>query len=629
MPPGHEDDTSSLERARARLYAPDAATRVNRRPPTPSEGDTVPHAWKENKLPDVLPHRGERHVRLAGIFFMASLVFFLVSLGSVAYFFFYGGNSVSTDQISIDVQGPTAISGGDTVPLSLAITNKNPVAIENATIEIDFPDGTRDANNVLAAYPRYIENIGTLPSGATVTRSVKAVLFGGAGQSFSLPVSLSYGASGSTAVFVKKSSFPITVSSTPLSVSVDSLSETVSGKPITFTLTVRSNATVPLSNVILSTAFPFGFSVQSSSVPLTGSSFLIGTVLPGSQKTITLTGTLSGQDKDVRVFHFTVGTAKTPQDPTLAVSYMTQEATVAIAAPFISTSLSINGNSGDAVVMAPGDRQNVSVSYTNTLPTSVTNATVAITISGSAIDYGSISAQSGFYRSSDHTIVFSPDTDPALTTLAPGASGVGAFSFSTLPTSALAPSPTVTFAISVSGTRVGQTNVPEQVSASVTKTAKVSTAVALSAASLHSSGPLATSGPIPPRADTATTYTILWSVQNQGSAVAGGTVSAALPSYVSYTGATAGSGSFSYDASSRIVTWSTGDLAQGGSAQGAFQLSLTPSTSQKGTAPVLVKAASFSGYDRFAGVSVSASADPVTTETKQDPGYAAANANVQ
>src|SRR5205814_649496 len=139
-----------------------------------------------------------------------------------------------------------------------------------------------------------------------------------------------------------------------------------------------------------------------------------------------------------------------------------------------------------------------------------------------------------FYRSTDHTIVFSRDTDPSLAELAPGASGIGTFTFSTLPTNASAPSPTITFTTSVSGTRVGQSNVPEQVSASATQTAKVATVVVLSASSLHGSGPLANSGPIPPHTDQATTYTIVWDAHNGGSAIAGGSVSATLPSYVSY-----------------------------------------------------------------------------------------------
>lgn len=627
MPP-QSDDTGSLEQARRRLYKPDAALKENRPPLANADAPSLPHAWEGVALPPV-SHKGERHVRLASLFFMAASLFFLVSLGIAGYFFYFGGNTVSVDKVAITILGPTTIAGGDTVPLSLSITNKNPVAIDNAVIEINFPSGTRSADNVLAAYPRYTENLGQLASGETVTRSIKVIVFGGAGQTLTLPVSFSYGTAGSSADFVKKSSYALAISSTPLSISVDSLSETVSGKPLSFTLTVRSNATVPLDNVVLSSVLPFGFQVTSSSLPLNITSFLLGTLAPGASKQVTLVGTLVGQDKEQRVFHFTVGTANTPAEQAPAVAYMTQDASVTIIAPFINATLALNGDTSANVVVASGSRQSVAVSYANTLPTSVTNAIVAITLSGSAIDYDSIETTSGFYRSTDRTIVFSRDTDPSLATLAPGASGIGSFSFLTLPADALPAAPTLSFTISVSGTRVGQSNVPESVSASATKTAKVATTIALSATPLHSSGAVSNSGPIPPQANQATTYTVVLSIRNSGSAVAGGTVTTVLPGFVSYTGLTRSTGTFSYNDASHTVSWNTGDLAQGASVQGAFQVSFTPSTSQEGTIPALTGPFSFSGYDRFAGVQVSATADPVTTETKGDPGYIAAKAIVQ
>lgn len=589
---------------------------------------SLPHEWEEKGDFTVATHqRGARHVRLASMFFGGAALFFFIALGIAGYLFYYGGNAVSIDKVIIGIQGPTTIAGGDIVPLSITITNKNPATLENATIEIDFPDGTRDATNVLKSYPRYIENLGQLASGATITRSVKAVIFGGAGQAITLPMVFSYSTAGSNATFEKKSPYTLAVSSTPLSVSVESLTETVSGDPFTFTLTVRSNATVPLNNVILTATSPFGFSVLSSSVPLSSGNFLIGTLAPGASKRITLTGTLAGQNGEQRVFHFTLGTAKSSQDPTLAVTYMTQDATVSIAAPFIMTTLAINGNTSGTAVVAPASAQSVSLSYVNTLPTPISNATVAITISGSAIEYDSIKAANGFYNSANHTIIFDQSTDPALTLLAPGATGIGSFTFSTLPAGVA--SPTVTFTISVSGTRIGQANVPEQVTASMSTTAKVATAIQLAALSSHAPGPIALSGPIPPRAEQATTYAIVWNIQNRGSVVAGGTVTATLPTYVSYTGQTTGTGSFSYDAASHTVTWNVGDIAQGGNAQGIFEVSLTPSTSQRGGMVTLVNTPSFTGYDRFAGVPVTTSATAVTTETPADPGYVSSKGIVQ
>ncbi|HCR52183.1 TPA: hypothetical protein DIV48_00865 [Candidatus Kaiserbacteria bacterium] len=627
MPPRSDDDIGSLEKARERLYEPDAGSHT-RSPLSASDHSSLPHAWETRPLQSI-PYREKRHVRLAGVFFVVAFTFFLISLLAAGYFFYFGGNSVSVDKITVSIQGPTTIAGGDIVPLSLTITNRNPVPIKNATVEIDFPDGTLSADGSLSPYPRHSENLGELGSGATVTRSIKAIVFGGAGQALALPVSFSYGTGNSSTVFLKKSSYALAVSSSPLSVSVDTTSETVSGKPLTLTLVARSNANVPLDNVILAGVFPFGFSVTSSSEPMNGPNFVLGTLQPGASKTVTLTGTLTGQNSEQRVFHFTIGTAKSESDQTPAVAYMTQDVSVTITAPFITTTLALNGDARPNPVVSPGSIQSVTVSYTNTLSTSVTNAAVAIAIKGSAVDYGSIRTTNGFYRSSDHTVVFNSDTDSSLAALAPGASGIGAFTFSTVPANALIAAPSATFTISVSGTRVGQTNVPEEISAVETKTMKVATAIALSASALHSSGPLSNSGPIPPRADQATTYTVQWNVSSRGNAVAGGLVSATLPSYVSYTGRTSGVGTFSYDDASRTVSWSIGDLAQGATGQGAFQVSLTPSDSQKGSAPQLTGVASFKGYDRFAGVQISATADPVTTDTPQDSGYSPTNAAVQ
>lgn len=633
MPPRSEggDDTGALEHAHERLYKPQMNIPNARAPLQPPEDSELPHAWDEN-LPTTVPitmQRGKRHIRLAGVFFMASIAFFIVALGVAGYLFYFGGNSVSVDKIAIDIQGPTTITAGDTVPLSLAIINKNPVAVDNLIVEISFPNGTRSADGKLNAYPRYIENLGQLASGATITRSIKAVIFGGAGQALILPVSISYKTAGSNAVFVKKSSYALAISSTPLSVSVDSPTETVSGKPLTITLSVRSNATVPLDKVVLMGAFPFGFSVTSSSLPFANSSFLIGTMSPGTSKTVTLTGMLLGQNNEQRVFHFTIGTAKAENDRTIAVEYMTQDATVTITAPFINTTLAVNGDIGTNVVIAPNSSQNVTVSYTNTLQTSIANAEISVSISGSAADYGSIQTTSGFYRSTDHTVIFSKDTDPSLAQLAPGDSGIGSFTFSTLPTESFIRSPALTFTISVSGTRIGQTDVPEQVVSSVTKTAKVATTVIFSVSSLHSSGPLSAGGPVPPRVGQATTYTIVLDALNKGSTVADGKASAVLPNYVSYTGSTSGSGSFSYDEGSRTVSWSVGDLIQERRVRGAFQVSFIPSSSQKGDAPALTGETSFSGYDRFAEVQISATANSVTTETTGDAGYTSSNAIVQ
>ncbi|HVW82809.1 MAG TPA: hypothetical protein VHC68_02610 [Candidatus Paceibacterota bacterium] len=618
--PQGQDDSSALEDARERLYSPRAVEVKLRRALEESGAANLPHAWAARIAPKAHPH-----VRLALLFLIGAAGFFVIAGGLAALLLFTGSTSVSTANITVAIQGPTTIAAGDTVPLSLAITNKNVVPLENATLEVDFPPGTRSASDESQSYPRYVENLGTLAPGVTVLRSVKAVVFGSSGSALSIPLSLSYEAQGSNATFVKKSSYPLSVTSAPLSLSVDLPPEAVAGQPFTATLLVRSNATTQLDDVVLAGQFPFTFTLQSSSPTMSGASFLLGTLAPGATRTVQFTGTLAGQAGDQDTFHFMVGTGKNASDPTPEITYMTQDATAAIAAPFLATALSINGDTSASPTLAPGAHNTATLTWKNTLDVPLTGATISVALSG-AVAPGSISSGNGFYDSSSGSIVFSPSTDASLGSLAPGASGIGSFSFDTAAAGG-ARAPSVTFTVSISGERAGQDNLPEQVTASQVETAAVAGSVSLVTETLHASGPIPNSGPLPPAPGAATTYTVLWQLTNPGNDIANPQVVATLPSYVSYTGQTSGAG-LSYDDAAHTVTWKPGDLASGGTAAAAFQLSFTPSTSQAGSAPPLTSAASFTGFDRYAQVPISAQADPATTETA-DPGATLEQADVQ
>jgi hypothetical protein len=131
---------------------------------------------------------------------------------------------------------------------------------------------------------------------------------------------------------------------------------------------------------------------------------------------------------------------------------------------------------------------------------------------------------------------------------------------------------------------------------------------------------------MPPRAETATTYTVVWTVKNSSNAVGNGTVTATLPTtYVKFLSAQSGSG-ITYNEGSRTVTWVLGDIKAGAgynlaSRTGAFQVEFTPSASQIGQAPALTSAPALSGQDRFAGVNLSAEGEPATTKLVGDSSF--------
>ncbi len=619
-----EDDRGSLEKKQEELYARGGiAHHVIRKVFTPHHSNSA-HTWKKDSF--TIPPKPHKHVRFAVLFFWISFIFFLVAGGVSAYLLFSGTRSVSTNRVIVTIQGPTSIAGGDTVPLLITITNRNTAPLTNATLLISFPPGTRSADNLLASFTRYSKKIGTIAPGATVKRQVKAVLFGGQGDVLPIHASIQFQTSGSNATFTKKASNSISIISTPLSVSIAAPASVVSGQSISIIATIRSNSTKPISGVVLHMTYPAGFTIIKSSPYATAGNFFIGTLTPNQTKIVKISGILIGQIGTQQSFKFSVGTAITASSGSIAVAYMTQTATIAFTQPFIATILTINNGSVNTTTLMPGTTSNISVAWTNTLTVPITNARIAVVVGGNALDRSSIKSTNGKYQSANHTIVFSRDTNPSLANLPPGAQGTGTFTFNTLPVASTTVGniyhPIVTLSTLVAGEYPGQSTTIGTTTTSSIQKIKIGTLLTLHTYVLHAKGPFANTGPIPPVANIPTTYTIVWSVHNTLNDVGGATISANLPTDVQFVGHVSSNyGAVTYNKGTHAVSWSIGNISSNTTRTAMFQVSITPSTNEKGTAPILLNTTTGTAFDRFAQINVSTIANSVTTYLTHNPQY--------
>lgn len=615
-----EPDTQSpLERLRKGLYSKDATSQTVSPHLREEHHAQGPSGW----VPDAPPPE-KKKISTSAFFLIGAVVFFVAASVLALLFLFFGARSVSTDRVDVVVKGPTSIASGDAVPIIITIDNRNPAAITDTTLTIEYPAGTRSAAG--EELLRYTDTVGDVAPGERATRTASATISGSANQTVTIPVTFEYRTEGSNAVFVKKETYTFTITSSPVSLSVTTLGESASGQPLTVTVAVRSNGVEEVPNVAVLAQYPFGFSAQSTEpAAQSGNLFMLGNLAPGEVKTITIKGVLTGQQGDERVFHFSAGTPQSSGSQMLGVTYTSQEATVAITRPFLGVSLALNRDSADTVIARAGTQVAGQLSWVNTLATAVTDAEIRVKIGGEALDATRVTSSNGYYRSSDTTVVYNRDTAFGLSSLQPGDTGVGSFTAPMKTGAAMNAlrNPTMTFTISVSGKRLSEDGVPESVSSTVTKTVKVSTDLTLSTRAVRTIGSFTNTGPWPPVADQATTYTILMSAGNTVNSVGGARVTTTLPSYVSFTGAVSpADGSIVYNASTREVTWSIGDLPAGTTARtGSFQVSLLPSASQRGTSPVLVYPQTISGTDRFVQKTVTGSAEDLTTKTTTDPSY--------
>lgn len=611
MPPERND--SPLDNLERKLYEPqqfDVAARSTAR-----SVHEEPQHWQNEPAPAPV----KKKMSFAFAFLLGSAGFFIIAGAVTAAILFFGARSVGSDNVTISTEGsPFAAGGGEDVPISIAIRNANPVPISNALLSLQFPDGTTAATNTSVALQNWHESLGTLAAGETVRRTVHASFFGSENQKVTIPIVLEYKTQDSNATFTKKSSYNLTISTSPVGLTVTTLSEIASGQPLTMSVLVRSNAQAPLKNVAVRASYPSGFSVKSTSPSASdGTLFVIGTLNPGEEREVRVTGTLIGTEGEERVFRFTAGTLTSEGANTFAVSYLSKDAPISIKKPFFSVDLAMNHDSASpSLTVRAGEQVTGLLTWTNSLSTGIQDGRVTVALSGGALG-DRVDTVNGFYSSKDKTVLFSKDTASGLSLLNPGDTGNGSFTFTTKSGSALAgaQSPTITVTVSVSGRRVGETGVPETVNSTIVRTIKIAADLTASASATYTGGPFKNTGPIPPTIDKETTYTVMLGVANSVNSVANASVSMTLPSYVRYTGqATEG---VKYNESTRTVTWAAGNLSANAKGDAAFQVALTPSASQKGSAPTLTSQISVTGFDRFSQNQIQTNLPAVTTNTSE------------
>jgi hypothetical protein len=633
MAENNMSDEGPLDSLSKKLYEPGAESLTQlHRSGFHEEMHDVPQDFPHADVSSTPMKKITKHHTAIRWFFLGAVVFFLASL-SAAYFFLSGGrNLVSADKIDMTVSGPVTTAAGDTLPLAIEIYNRNPSPLQIADVIVEYPPGTRDPSDSTKDLLRTRLSLGTIDSGKRIATSTSAVLFSEEGTEQKITVSLEYRVPGSSAIFLKESGYSVRIGASPLSLTVSAPESINSGQDIDITLSVSSNSSAPLQNVVLSADYPFGFTFKSADPKPSFSNTLwaLSTFSPEQKQIIHIRGTLSGQDEEDRIFRFKVGLASEQDATQLGTAFAETDQTVTVARPFIDTRLSVNGQNASPVIVRPGDTAHVEVSWKNNLPTKLTDGSVIVKLSGDAVDKKSVRVLKGFYDSGKNTVSVDKRDDPALAVINAGDSGVESFTFDV----AAVPStgsgrvnPTITLSVAFLANATAESGTPEQVRADTQGTITVSSAVRLSGVALHNSGPLETSGPIPPKVEQKTVYTVVWTISNAVNDVSNATVKATLPSYMTWEGVVSpGTADIAYDSTLGQVIWNAGAIRSGvgfstPAQTVAFQVGLTPSLSQIGTAPILIQDATLSAVDTVSGATVGSTQSELTTLIESDTGF--------
>jgi hypothetical protein len=627
-------DEDSIERVERKLYS---RTETNftlpRHRGLRKKSFNIEEQWKDDEPTAALQQRPPQKHSMSFWLLVLSGGFFLLSLLVAAYFLFSGSHFVSSENIEIAVQGPTTVEGGEELVLQIAVTNKNPVPMELADLIVEFPAGTRQPGDVSVELLRTREGLGTIEPGERVQKTVRAVLFGPENSVQDIHITVEYRVQDSNAIFYKEQSYQVTLSSSPVSITVEGLKEITSGQTLDLAVTVTSNSSNVIENVLLTTEYPFGFAFTFSepNASFGNTTWELGDIQPGGKRVIKIRGTVLGENEEERVFRFSAGVQNEKDPTTLATAFLTILHDVVIKKPFLGIELALDGNTAPTHVMGLGEQARADIKWTNNLPDSIIDGEIDVRLTGSALNKYSVAAQRGFYRSVDNTIVWSRETYADLASITPSASGSVTFSFSSFDLVALTgvQNPEVNIEVTIRGKRLSDTRVPEEVESTITRKVKVETDLLLTSRAVYFSGPLKNVGPIPPKADVETSYTIIWTVSNSTNRVTGTKVVATLPSYMHWTGIVSpNEEQVSYNEVGGQVVWTIGDMQPGARKEVAFQVVLMPSISQIGSSPILVNEQIVSGNDSFTNTVVQSSKRELTTVLTSDPGFSVAGGAV-
>lgn len=591
--------------------------------------------WKEEEVtPRFDEAAAQRRHAMMKTFFKFSLGFLGFAILVAGVIWWRGANIVSGENIIIDIAAPVAASGGDPFETKFTIINNNKVAIDAATLRIEFPVGFYSNNNV--DLPRYSKDLGQLLPGQSVTETINTILYGEESTDKSVAVTLEYRMASSNATLKKITNYSVRVASSPINIKLAMPREVSSGQAVEFVVDLGSNSKDPLPPLLAQAVYPFGFVFQESDpMPSFGdNTWNIGALTPQEKRTIKIRGVLEGQESEEKVAKIVVGTVDPKDERVVGITYNATTESSVITKPVLALDLAVNGSREQSTVASLNKGVRVDVIWQSNNPTRVTDAVIEVKLKGAALDkYSLYASGGGYYRSIDSTIVWDKSGNQDLAVIEPGARGMVSFSFSPIAlgvgSGRLVKNPQIVFDVRARAARMSDVSATENVTTFITRNVKFETELKLSATGLYFSGPFQNSGPIPPQADRETTYTITLSARNSANNVSNTYVKTTLPIYVKWLNAVSPEGEdITFNEGTGEVTWNVGRIPAGGARDASFQVGMTPSVSHINRAPFLTGDVTVVGTDDFTKSEINDKKQAITTYISGDPQFRPNDANV-
>jgi len=440
------------------------------------------------------------------------------------------------------------------------------------------------------------------------TVSFKARLLGKEGENIEAKASLSYRPKNLTARYESDTTFTTIIGSVPITFELDLPSKIESAKNFTFRINYFSNLDYPLTDLRVQTEYPSGFEfIESAPKSLEKNEWLIPVLNKSQGGRIEITGRVSGQISDARIFMAKLGIFKEGEFILLKEIKKGLE----IIEPSIYLRQEINRN--PQYVARPGDWLHYEIYFKNIGDDVLNDLFMVSQLEGEAFDLQTIRSDLGQTEPGSNYVIFDWRRASELQYLLPMEEGKADFWIRVKDDLDSVEKPVLRNKVSIS-------QVKEEF------ITKISSKMEIAQKGFFQDEVFGNRGPIPPRVGEVTTYTIIWQVKNYYSLAKDVKVKAVLPLGVGLTGKIFPEDEttkFAFDSQSKEIVWSVGDLEKGSGVftptrNIAFQLSFTPNEFQRGQAPKIINTATITGEDSWTDRILKATSPAIDTSLPDD-----------
>lgn len=535
------------------------------------------------------------------------ILFFVIAIAGIV-FWIYRESMFSKEILRLEILGPDAIKVGDEVTYTVKYKNNGNFVLENPKLIFYMPDNslTEDGKTIIN------QDLKDIYPGDEEVVSINARLLGKEGDIKTAKASLSYTPKNLTVRYESDTTFTTKIDSVPITLDFDLPSKAEKGKSLQYSINYFSNIDYPLENLSLKIDPATGFDfVSSDPSSLDNTEWKLKTLNKAQGGRVSITGNVSADTNQNLTFSAELGMWQNGNF--IVIKQATQD--VQVIQPLLLITQQINGSAD--YVASPGETLRYQIYLRNIGSTPFDNLFAVAKLDGQALDFSTLQVTGGQAQSNDNMIVWDSTQAPQLRHLNVQQQAEIDFVVKVksdwLPSASDPNNAVITDEVNIS-------QITQKFSI------KVNSGLAISQKAYFQSSDISNTGPIPPKAGKATTYTINWEIKNYFSDAKNVKVKATLPAGVSLTGKIMPpneSANFSYDSASREIVWSAGDILSGTGVKGdpdiiSFQISLTPTNSQKGSVAQLIGQVQILGENQFTNTTITAQDSGVDTSLPDD-----------